>query len=327
MAERTGISWTDSTANLWIGCTKLSAACDFCYADELMGGLGEERKPGERKLGRVQWGPHGDRSYCKQGWSDLRRWQRLAARHGGIDPGFDRKRWVFINSLSDFFDNHRSIIWRDEAWALFRECPDLILILVTKRPQNIAKMLPEFWDEIADRIILLTTAEDQTQADLRIPALLTSTEGRRPAACYGVSFEPLLGAIELHVDWLNGWFGNSIGWGIVGGESGKHARIMHPVWADSLIIDLEAHAIPAHFKQWGEWKPWSPGDGDVLIRHISAQDGATGEQPGYVHVPDDSSAIGYRVVIRSDTRPMSRVGKTKAGHLIRNRELQERPAL
>ena len=32
MADRTDIEWTDSTFNPWIGCTKISPACDHCYA-------------------------------------------------------------------------------------------------------------------------------------------------------------------------------------------------------------------------------------------------------------------------------------------------------
>lgn len=36
MAETTGISWTDSTFNPWIGCTKVGPGCDNCYAEALM---------------------------------------------------------------------------------------------------------------------------------------------------------------------------------------------------------------------------------------------------------------------------------------------------
>lgn len=31
MAENSGIEWTHHTFNPWIGCTKVSAACDHCY--------------------------------------------------------------------------------------------------------------------------------------------------------------------------------------------------------------------------------------------------------------------------------------------------------
>lgn len=33
MAENSSIQWTDQTFNPWIGCTKISPACDNCYAE------------------------------------------------------------------------------------------------------------------------------------------------------------------------------------------------------------------------------------------------------------------------------------------------------
>jgi hypothetical protein len=42
---------------------------------------------------------------------------------------------------------------------------------------------------------------------------------------------------------------------ICGGESGKHARPMHPDWARSLRDQCIAAHVPFFFKQWGEWCP------------------------------------------------------------------------
>jgi hypothetical protein len=33
MGQVTGIEWCDHTYNPWIGCTKVSPACDHCYAE------------------------------------------------------------------------------------------------------------------------------------------------------------------------------------------------------------------------------------------------------------------------------------------------------
>jgi protein gp37 len=33
LSESTAISWTDATFNPWWGCTKVSPACDHCYAE------------------------------------------------------------------------------------------------------------------------------------------------------------------------------------------------------------------------------------------------------------------------------------------------------
>ena len=36
MGENSAIEWTDHTFNPWMGCTKVSPACDGCYAEALM---------------------------------------------------------------------------------------------------------------------------------------------------------------------------------------------------------------------------------------------------------------------------------------------------
>ena len=46
-------------------------------------------------------------------------------------------------------------------------------------------------------------------------------------------------------------------WVIVGGESGRHARPMHPDWARSLRDQCVAAGVPFFFKQWGAWLPES----------------------------------------------------------------------
>lgn len=268
MAEVTGISWCDSTANFWIGCQKVSAACDHCYAEDLMGTDGS-------RFRRVGWGPHADRMRVKQGWNDVAKWQRAAAANGGVDPVLGRRRRVFVNSLSDFFDNHRSVVWRDEAWDLIRQSPGLIFILLTKRPQNIARMIPAFWEEIAERVWLMTTVENQEEADRRIPALLESCDGRAWPAVLGLSCEPLLGPVDL-VESLGFWEpgeqirtpdGGSfttesprppeplIDWVITGGESGEHARPWNPRWATDLQQQCAAAGVAFHHKQNGEWAP------------------------------------------------------------------------
>ena len=33
MGEDSKIEWTDHTFNPWVGCTKISPACDHCYAE------------------------------------------------------------------------------------------------------------------------------------------------------------------------------------------------------------------------------------------------------------------------------------------------------
>ena len=49
-------------------------------------------------------------------------------------------------------------------------------------------------DVVPANIILLASVENQAMADLRIPQLLTI-----PAACRGLSLEPLLGPVDLNL--------------------------------------------------------------------------------------------------------------------------------
>ncbi len=36
MGENSKIEWTDHTFNPWIGCTRVSPACQHCYAEALV---------------------------------------------------------------------------------------------------------------------------------------------------------------------------------------------------------------------------------------------------------------------------------------------------
>ena len=53
MAENSSIEWTHHTFNPWIGCTKVSAACDNCYAEAWnarFGGTWPMTSPGARAV-------------------------------------------------------------------------------------------------------------------------------------------------------------------------------------------------------------------------------------------------------------------------------------
>lgn len=237
MAETSAIEWTDSTFNPWIGCTKISPACDHCYAEALM----------DTRHHRVTWGGERSRTSAAN-WNNPLRWQRAADVFMGA---YGRRRRVFCSSLADVFDNQVPTEWRDDLWALIRDTPDLDWQLLTKRPQNIGKMLPSFWDEVKGHVWLGTTVEDQKRADLNIPHLI-----QHDAAVRFVSCEPLLGPIYLAVHMpLGGDMSYGINWVIAGGESGHEARPSHPDWFRLLREQCDNCAVPFLFKQWGEWAP------------------------------------------------------------------------
>lgn len=269
MAEETAIEWADSTFNPWMGCTKVSPACDHCYAETLM----------DKRHGKVQWGPHGERVRTSaSNWQNPVRWQKKAAEffaeHG-------RRRRVFCASLADVFDNKAPAGAREDLWALIRATPDLDWLLLTKRPQNIAKMLPEFWAEIRGHVWLGTSTENQQEAERRLPHLLTVSP--RPAVFFA-SAEPLLGPINFHsmpmnsdqaiamghypghtrFDAIHPKSRNRLDWIIAGGESGPGARPTNPQWYREIQEQCAHSGVAFLFKQWGEWVSVSEVDGAPL---------------------------------------------------------------
>ena len=82
--------------------------------------------------------------------------------------------------------------WRDEAWGIIRQRPDVKFFLLTKRPQRVADHLPKDWGEGRDNIFFNVTAENQRRADERIPILL-----ELPFKHKGVMCAPFIGQVSM----------------------------------------------------------------------------------------------------------------------------------
>jgi protein gp37 len=245
MAENSGIEWTNHTFNPVVGCTKVSPACDNCYAETWAQRAGSpELWTGKRRKTKT--------------WGQPVKWNKRCAELG------IRER-VFCASLADVFDNQWLPEWRSDLWSLIKETPALDWLLLTKRPQNIAKMLPSDWDKGYPNVWLGMTAENQQEYDRRGPAFF-----RIPAVVHFLSIEPLLAPVHLRLatDEESGevlpfpmfgpqpkWPLEPLDWVIAGGESGPGARPMHPDWARDLRDQCQAAGVPFFFKQWGEWAP------------------------------------------------------------------------
>lgn len=226
MAEITAISWADCTFNPWIGCTKVSPACDFCYA----------ARDNERRKWVDGWGSGVPRRRTKT-WGDPVKWNKQAAITGY------RPR-VFCASLADVFDNEVDDAWRVDLWALLRATPNLRWMLLTKRIGNARKMLPPDWPY--PHVGLMATLANQEEWDRDYPKL-----ERTPAAWHGVSAEPLLGPINIgdaRPDWI-----------ITGGESGVNFRFTDRDWVRSIRDQCAANGVAFHHKQWSGIRPKSNG--------------------------------------------------------------------
>src|SRR5688572_16993416 len=146
MAENSKIEWCDHTFNPWMGCTKVSPGCKFCYAETLM----------DERYGKVKWGPLGDRiRTSKANWRKPIQWNKAAwfqcrdcgwrGPRGDIHQcpgcsGFNMdavRQRVFCASLADVFESKKQQWlnmhqWRMDLFKLIEETTNLDWLLLTK---------------------------------------------------------------------------------------------------------------------------------------------------------------------------------------------------
>jgi protein gp37 len=239
MAAFSDIEWTTHTFNPWMGCQKVSLACDNCYAECLT-----------KRYGHVEWGPHANRKRTSPtNWRKPFSWNRAAERDGYVAR-------VFCASLADVFDNHTSVdpAWREELFAMVKATEFLDWQILTKRPQNLGRMLPTDWGDAREymNVWLGTTTENQQAADRRIPHLI-----KTPARIHFLSVEPMLGPVEPDL--------SKIDWVICGGESGGGKRPMNLDWARALRDQCATEGVAFFMKQVDKVKEIPA---DLLVRQF-----------------------------------------------------------
>lgn len=229
MAKDSKIEWTHHTFNPWWGCTKVSPGCKYCYAETWA-----------RRIGQDVWGARAPRRELTPAyWKQPLAWNAEAERR-------KKRARVFCASMADVFEDRRDLDERRvRLWEVIAQTPELDWLLLTKRPQHVARMSP--WGaDWPQNVWLGVTAENQKWLDKRLPLLQAI-----PARVRFLSCEPLLGPLDLSR-------AAGVHWVIAGGESGHHAREMHPEWLTS-VRDQCVHAgIKFLFKQWGNWRPVAP---------------------------------------------------------------------
>lgn len=247
MGEFSKIEWCDHTFNPWVGCTKISPGCDHCYAEGWA-----------KRSGLVKWGELRRRT-SEANWRQPLKW------HAAVPDG--QRARVFCASLADVFDTEVPDEWRYDLIKLIRQTPRLDWLLLTKRIGNAKRILMQYAMEGAYNIWLGATVVNQMEANRDIPKLLAT-----PARVRFLSCEPLLGPIDIaqavpcgyccddligHVDhpFITRGRRSPIHWVIAGGESGHHARPVHPDWIRSLRDQCLRADVAFYFKQWGEFGP------------------------------------------------------------------------
>jgi protein gp37 len=230
--DATDISWAHLTFNPWAGCAHRSPACDACYAETQA-----KRFTWGKVNGQSVWGVDAPRHMMSDAyWRQPAKWNRLAAKLGV------RLR-VFCASIADVFDDHPDVVdARARLWATITATPNLDWLLLTKRPENIARMVPPSWmaGEWPANVWVGSTMETQRYANLRTRHLRSI-----PAPVIFASGAPLLGPVVYDLDVID--------WVITEGESGHAARPSRQDWFRAVRDQCAAAGIPYHHKQHGEY--------------------------------------------------------------------------
>lgn len=322
--SNSGIAWTEKTWSPVSGCTKVSAGCKHCYAEREVEGRWS-KNPKSVFYGRaftdVQC--HEDQLMAPMKWKKPHR--------------------IFVCPRADLFHESVSFEFIDWVFAVMALCPQHTFQVLTKRPERMLEYMTHHTlggaMVRAARDVLATTmpmpkghqiqpfqwplpnawfgvtVENQATADERIPLLLQT-----PAAVRWISAEPLLGPVSFrwakwhdykyrepgfvhnHLDGIRG-----IDWVVCGGESGPHARPMHPDWARALRDQCIAANVPFLFKQHGEFI----GGTKVSNEQIDAA-----KSGGWVSVDGEFHDGNNRSLFRDGDAHIFRSGVKAAGRLL-----------
>lgn len=210
--------------NPWHGCTKVSEGCANCYMYTM------------------------DRARGLDG-SVVRRSKT------GFDYPLQRRRdgsrkvrtgeLIRICMTSDFLVEQADP-WRDEAWDIIHQRPDVRFFILTKRPERLASCLPPDWGDGWDNVMLNVTCENQRRADERIPILLET-----PARHKGIMCAPFIGPVDLTRFLDAPSAGARIEQVVCGGENYDGARPCDFAWVQALHSECVEHDVTFAFIETG----------------------------------------------------------------------------
>lgn len=211
---KSSIEWTESTWNPLTGCRKISPGCKHCYAERMAARLQAMGQPNYANGFQLTLQPH----------------------MMTLPLSWKRPRMVFVNSMSDLFQDGVPIEFILEVFDVMRRASWHQFQVLTKRAEKLEELdplidwPPNVWMGVSVETRKYAFRIDhlrRTQADIKF-----------------LSLEPLLGPLP-NLDL------REIDWVIVGGESGPGARPIHEEWVINIRDQCQRAAIPFFFKQWG----------------------------------------------------------------------------
>lgn len=287
----TKIEWTEKTWNPILGCRKVSAGCENCYAIRMA-----------RRLSRIESTSDKYHELTIQLPNTELNWTGFVTMDAdALEIPTKRKKptTYFVCSMGDLFYQQIEWNWIDSVMDIIMECPQHTFQILTKRPEIAAVYFA--YRGCPDNMWIGTSVENQDAANKRIPWLKQINAKVRFLFC-----EPLLAPISF--DGLVDYTSPEIHWVIVGGESGPNARPMHPEWVQTILEQCQH--IPFFFKQWGHYKHWSI---------CSESEKASVSLQNRLIIRKESALSGIDTYLP--------LGKKKAGRLFHEKEYNEMPKL
>lgn len=250
MALDSKIEWTHHTANLWWGCTNVHEGCDNCYAEKWANRYG------------VKWGDQAKRKAIKSVWGNLLGMQAKAAAAGEVHR-------VFVGSMMDIFEKDKMAVNEKGEFAgytselrrrFFSEIvpnsPNLLFLLLTKRPSNINKYIPKEWEMSPPNNVMFGASVVNPSTAKDVKRHMDKVSGKK-----FYSVEPQLEFIDFAKDGLL----EDISWLIQGGESGPGKRQFNTDWARHTRDVCSGTSTAYFFKQVDKVQPVPQ---DLFIRNF-----------------------------------------------------------
>lgn len=214
------IEWTEKTWNPVTGCTKISEACENCYAEVM--------------AKRLSGMPASKEKY-RNGF-------KLTIHPEALEEPYKWKKpsMVFVCSMGDMFHKDVPTSFIDSVIKVIEDNPQHTFQLLTKRAKRMFQFFYESGREIPKNCWLGVTCESGKHKE-RVDYLRLLEAPVRFVSC-----EPLLGNMnDIDLD--------GIDWVITGGESGVNARRTPADWFRGLRDACRRWNTPFFFKQWGAW--------------------------------------------------------------------------
>lgn len=249
MAKNSKIEWCNHTANLWWGCVRVHAGCDNCYALTFA-----------KRVGHDVWGNDKPRRIIKNVWTEFEKFQKEAKKLNEVHR-------VFVGSMMDIFEKPMPLVDHkgnpcpeedNEFWntgqlrdkflnEIVPNSPNLMFLLLTKRPSNINKYIPESWKNNPPKNVMFGTSPVNQETADKLIVQLSKVNGQR-----FLSVEPQLEKIDLMAkanDGTDRVLLDLVDWVINGGESGHGKRPFDTDWGRILRDDCKKKNVPFFFKQ------------------------------------------------------------------------------